>query len=103
MLFNCFFLFIMPLNPYYISGFSDAESCFYLSLNNKNLPRFSFSIGLNSKDEELIKYINSFFNNKGRLNFYEPHNEFKLRIPQAIGLIRTGDTIQYANMILVSA
>jgi D-ribose pyranase len=34
---------------------------------------------------------------------YEPHNEFKLRVPQAIGLIRTGDTIQYANMILVSA
>lgn len=27
----------------------------------------------------------------------------RVRIPQAIGLIRTGDTIQYANMILVSA
>ncbi len=34
---------------------------------------------------------------------YEPHVEFKKRIPQAIGLIRTGDTVQYANMILVSA
>jgi len=34
---------------------------------------------------------------------YEPHIEFKLRVPHAIGLIRTGDTIQYANMILVSA
>jgi D-ribose pyranase len=34
---------------------------------------------------------------------FEPHDEFKLRVPQAIGLIRTGDTIQYANMILVSA
>lgn len=33
---------------------------------------------------------------------YEPHVEFKLRVPKAIGLIRTGDTIQYANMILVS-
>jgi D-ribose pyranase len=33
---------------------------------------------------------------------FEPHLEFKRRIPQAIGLIRTGDTIQYANMILVS-
>jgi D-ribose pyranase len=35
--------------------------------------------------------------------FYEPHAEFKKRIPQAVGLIRTADTIQYANMILVSA
>ena len=33
---------------------------------------------------------------------YEPHVEFKKRVPGAIGLIRTGDTIQYANMILIS-
>ena len=33
---------------------------------------------------------------------YEPHVEFKKRVPGAIGLIRTGDTVQYANMILVS-
>jgi D-ribose pyranase len=34
---------------------------------------------------------------------YEPHIEFKKKVPDAIGLIRTGDTIQYANMILESA
>ena len=33
---------------------------------------------------------------------FEPHVAFKKRVPQAIGLIRTGDTTQYANMILVS-
>src|SRR6185295_5847344 len=33
---------------------------------------------------------------------HEPHSEFKRRVPQAIGLIRTGDTIQYANIILES-
>jgi len=33
---------------------------------------------------------------------YEPHVEFKKRVPHAIGLIRTGDTTQYANMILIS-
>lgn len=33
---------------------------------------------------------------------YEPHVQFKHRIPGAIGLVRTGDTVQYANMILVS-
>lgn len=32
----------------------------------------------------------------------EPHVEFKKRVPKAIGLIRTGDTVQYANVILVS-
>lgn len=34
---------------------------------------------------------------------YEPHVQFKLRVPQAVGLIRTGDTVQYANIILESA
>lgn len=34
---------------------------------------------------------------------YEPHAEFKQRVPHAIGLIRTGDTTQYANLILESA
>jgi len=33
---------------------------------------------------------------------HEAHVELKKRVPSAIGLIRTGDTIQYANMILVS-
>src|SRR5271157_4909967 len=34
---------------------------------------------------------------------FEPHSEFRKRVPQAIGLIRTGDTTKYANMILESS
>ncbi len=34
---------------------------------------------------------------------FEPHVDFKKRVPHALGLIRTGDTVQYANLILVSA
>jgi len=33
---------------------------------------------------------------------FESHVQFKKRVPNAIGLIRTGDTTQYANMILIS-
>ena len=33
---------------------------------------------------------------------FEPHLDFKRRVPGAIGLIRTGDTTAYGNMILVS-
>ena len=39
---------------------------------------------------------------KGVPMTFEPHIQFKKRVPGAIGLIRTGDTVQYANMILVS-
>jgi D-ribose pyranase len=34
---------------------------------------------------------------------FEPHQQFKQRVPLATGLIRTGDTVEYANMILESA
>ena len=34
---------------------------------------------------------------------HEPHLEFKKRIPRAIGLVRTGDTTPYANLVLESA
>ena len=35
---------------------------------------------------------------------YEPHESgFKPHVPRAIGLIRTGDTIPYSNVILTSA
>ncbi len=34
---------------------------------------------------------------------FEPHVELKKRVPFAVGLIRTGDTTQYGNLILESA
>jgi D-ribose pyranase len=34
---------------------------------------------------------------------FEPHVQFKRRVPLTIGLIRTGDTLQYSNIILESA
>jgi D-ribose pyranase len=33
---------------------------------------------------------------------YEPHMELKKRVPGAIGIIRTGDTVQWANLVLRS-
>ena len=39
---------------------------------------------------------------KGVPTTFEPHVELKQRVPHAIGLIRTGDTTQYANVILIS-
>ncbi len=34
---------------------------------------------------------------------FKPHAEFKALVPGAIGLIRTGDTTPYANLIIESA
>lgn len=34
---------------------------------------------------------------------FEPHAEFKRRVPHAVGVIRTGDATIYSNLVLVSA
>lgn len=34
---------------------------------------------------------------------FEPHVQFKRRVPAAVGLIRTGDTTQFGNIIIESA
>jgi len=34
---------------------------------------------------------------------FEPHDRLKQRVPLAIGLIRTGESLQYANMSVESA
>ena len=71
--------------------------------------RLNFQIGKAWMAQEFLKANNP----KTRAAFtgalqgikliHEPHIEFKKRVPHAIGLIRTGDTTQYANMILESA
>ena len=69
----------------------------------------NFAIGQIYMAEEFIsnntpQVQQTFADSRGRIPIaYEPHNNFKLRVPAAIGLIRTADTIQYANMILISA
>ena len=34
---------------------------------------------------------------------FESHDDFRQRVPHAVGIIRTADTISYANLILESA
>ena len=50
-------------------------------------------------DERIDRFAKSF----GNIPLTrEPHVDFKKRVPQAIGLIRTGDATPYGNIILES-
>jgi D-ribose pyranase len=66
-------------------GYNQAYMAEEFKKNNSAAVRTAFEKGLN-----------------GLQTTFEPHVEFKKRVPHAIGLVRTGDTIQYANMILIS-
>lgn len=71
--------------------------------------RANFVIGRAWMAEEFLKHNTEAVRNAfaealaGIPVLYEPHVEFKKRVPAAIGLIRTADTIQYANIIIESA
>ncbi len=60
----------------------------------------------NNPSEDIGKYETSFNGFKGLYPSVEfarlPHNDFKKLVPNAIGLIRTGDPTAYGNVILES-
>jgi D-ribose pyranase len=54
------------------------------------------------KKENPLRVQEEFISVAGIPITFEQHEDMKKLVPRAIGLIRTGDTTQYANMILVS-
>jgi len=56
------------LNPYYVTGFTDAEGCFLINIQKRSdlilgySVSLSFKIKLHSKDKELLDKISNFFN-----------------------------------------
>lgn len=56
---------------------------------------------LDTNSSEVIESFRASFGNIKVTR--EPHIDFKKRVPQAIGLIRTGDPTAYGNIILESA
>lgn len=69
----------------------------------------NFTIGQAWMAEEFLKTngegadagVRSVLN--GQPLVFEPHVDFKKRVPRAIGLIRTGGTTPYSNIIIESA
>jgi len=61
------------LHPQFVSGFTDAEGCFMISItqkakNNKWQVLALFQLGLHSRDLPLLNKIQSFFGGIGNIN-----------------------------------
>ena len=74
------------LNPWFITGFSDGESCFsiYIGNSKSNITGWSikiiFQIQLHSKDLPLLLEIQSFFNGVGIINKESNRNMVNYRV-----------------------
>jgi hypothetical protein len=70
------------LNPNWVTGFTDAEGCFFINISkDKNYKtgwriRASFEIVLHKRDKDLLLQIRSFFNGIGTI--YENKNRAKV-------------------------
>jgi len=76
---------ITPLDPYFVTGFSDAEASFIILIlkEPKNLINWTvktrFSIGLHKKDTEILELIKSYFGGVGSI-IIQNTNSVQLRV-----------------------
>ena len=64
---------ILALHPWFLTGFSDAESCFMVRVIQTKSKRGyqvqpSFSIGLHEKDRSLLESIKAYFGGVGKID-----------------------------------
>ncbi len=77
-----------PLDPYWVSGFSEGDSSFFVSISKKTqYIRIIYSIGLHGRDLPLIYRIQRFFEGNGKIINY------KNTVQYAIADINTRDKI----------
>jgi len=74
------------LNPHWVTGFTDAEGCFSIQISKSEAYKTGwkvaliFSIGLHSKELNLINKIQSFFNGAGKVYYQENLKSVVFRI-----------------------
>jgi hypothetical protein len=61
-----------PLNSYWISGFSEGDSSFFVSIFSKtNQVRMFYNINLNKRELPLILKIQEYFGGIGNITHYD--------------------------------
>lgn len=74
------------LDPWFVTGFTDGEGCFILSIvENKNYKvgwrvQTLFSIELNSRDGDLLKQIQTFFSGVGSISKKSKNNSIQFLV-----------------------
>ena len=75
-----------PLNPYFLTGFTDAEGCFSISVQKTTKTKIGyrvkpiFEISLNQRDRELLNQIKAFFGNVGTIREDKSGNAVKYAV-----------------------
>jgi hypothetical protein len=78
----------LPLNPYWISGFSEGDSSFFISIrSSNNQVRLFYSIGLNEREYKLLIKIQSFFGGIGKITKNSSNNSVNFNVTRISELL----------------
>jgi len=82
---------LSPLNPWYITGFSDGESCFSLDIKKKIKTGWRvearFQICLHEKDRALLEMIRAYFGGIGNITKQENFVHYQVFAQKDISII----------------
>lgn len=80
------------LNPYYVTGFTDGDGSFHISLRKKSgtdnyAVELCFSIGLHIKDKELLELIQAYFGGCGVLSVNKKVATWRVRSIKSLKVV----------------
>lgn len=81
--------FNLPLDPNWVSGFSDGDSSFYVSESARGNFQAFYKIHLHDKEFALLNRIKAFFGNLGTINKYTNGHSIDFRVTNKLDLVTT--------------
>lgn len=77
----------LPLDPYWVSGFSEGDSSFYAQIYNGKHVRVTYIIELHNKEISLLHKIKEFFGGIGNVNEYPARSIARYYVTGASDLV----------------
>jgi hypothetical protein len=84
-----------PLNPWFVTGFTDAEGCFYVGIGKNNKIKTgwevqpAFKIELHRKETAILRQIQEVFNGVGHITLKGANISYRVRSLKDLGVIIT--------------
>lgn len=81
---------VNPIDPYWVSGFSDGDSCFHVNISTStNQVKISHEIGLHIREISLLNKIQEFYGGVGKVYSAPDRNSAKFIVTKSNDLVNT--------------
>lgn len=78
----------LPLDPYWVSGFSEGDSSFYIQIFNESRVTVVYNIELHDREVPLLYKLKEFFGGVGNVNVYSARSIARYYVTGASDLVK---------------